>query len=147
MAAGILQRVSVHRGGRFAAGRAPEGWRQVDVVDEPLGDHTRVPTLGPLDDQRDLDHRIVHVVALENHMVETHVVAMVGSEDDQGVVVESLALEDVDHATDVVVDLADSRVVRGHHPPQLRLGELVVGEVATAVREITFGAVGCPAGQ
>ena len=55
------------------------------------GDLPGVAAFRPLDHQRHLHQWIVHVIALEQHMVVSQVLAVIGRKHDQRVVVEAFS--------------------------------------------------------
>ncbi len=85
----VVKILPVHLGPRPAAPGPAEGRGQIDVADHPLGDRSSPLAAGPLDHQRHLDQRVVHVVALQEHVVMAHIIAVVGRVDDQRVFVQT----------------------------------------------------------
>ncbi len=106
-----LDDVARHR----AAEMLDEGRREVDGLDEGVaGRPARGVSLrrGVDDDQRHLDRDLVEQVLLAEPVV-AEIVAMVGGEDDHGLVREPLLVEELEQHAELVVDLADEAHIGG----------------------------------
>ena len=84
-----------HLAWRCQTRRTAEGWGKIDIADQPLDTLPRLALSRPLDDQRHLDQRVVHVVAFEQHVVEPQILAVIGRVAQSANVVESFLLEQV----------------------------------------------------
>ena len=95
------------------------GRTQVDRLDEAV-----VPLagsgLGVADDAGDV-HGTVEESALANQIVIAKIFAVVGTEDDQGIVPLTGLFQLVEDQTQVVIELADHAIIAGHELPQVQV--------------------------
>ena len=105
--------VALHR--HLQAEPVENGWHDVYVLGK--GIDLAAPTslrrrLGVADDEGDVKG-FVEIPALALQVVIAEVLTMIGSEDDEGLVVLAGALQLIDDASDMVVDLAHQSIVGG----------------------------------
>jgi hypothetical protein len=117
---GVGQVHTRQRLGGLDAGRGEDGRRHVHQRDQRRVPHAAPRPTGRLHHQRDLDQRVVHRAVLEQQVVEAQVLAVVGREHDERVVVAPALPEPVQQEPDPVIQLGDGGVVVGHHGPQRR---------------------------
>ena len=101
---------ALHVGGRLLAGGVQQHRREVHVEDHLVVHRARLDAAGPADDERHPQRFLIHE-ALVEPVVVAEVEALVGGVDDDGVVGESLAVEEVEQPADVVVHRGDAAQV------------------------------------
>ena len=104
------QRLAQAAGRSVAAAGLDERRKEVDDLDERVAHRARGDASGPARKERDAHVRLVKCRLLEALVVAEHL-AMVGDEDDKGVIEPSPSLERVQYPADVIVDEGNLAVV------------------------------------
>ena len=121
--------------------------RQIDVAHQAIGDRGRTTAARPFDHQRHLRQGIVHVIALQQHVVIAQVFTVIGSEDDERVVVKMFLLKQGNQPAHLMVDLRDRGIVIGHCAAQVRLGQPIVRKVPAVELQSCSNVVGVQPGK